>query len=164
MGDVPEMMRCDRLQMTLSRPGCARLWEAAARKRPEAWEGRAACRNCSIGAANAGKKVDPSTVALDEIRMVCSRCTRTASRLINNELCVSCYNRHREVLVGRNAKGHRPLLADVLHRQIIAVIERDGDRMVRSSLAVGAAELMIAAARRASGPIAFSRPGVAFDG
>jgi hypothetical protein len=157
------MMRCDRLQMTLTKPGCARLWEAAARKKPEVWEARSACRNCAIGAANAGKVVVPATVALDEIRMICSRCERNASRLIHADLCVSCYNRHREVLIGRNAKGNRPLLADKLHPHRLVLIKRGSVRIVRTPIVTGVPEAMLSMAKAAGGAVAFGRRRVSWS-
>ncbi|KFG67127.1 hypothetical protein JH26_23815 [Microvirga sp. BSC39] len=40
---------------------------------------------------------------------ICGRCHRSATRLIRKHLCFSCFNREREVIKGRNAKGTKPL-------------------------------------------------------
>src|SRR5690242_4761066 len=95
---MTDTFRCDRQRMTLSTASCAKLWDSAQRKKPEPWESRFACRNCPVGAAHAGKQVEPMAAVVDELRQVCPRCTRWAGRLINGRLCVSCYNREREVL------------------------------------------------------------------
>ncbi len=164
MTDLPEMFRCDRLNMTLSKPGCARLWLSAnSGSAPAAWEGRLGCRNCPLGALHAGKTVEAATALTDALRNICPRCERVASRMIGGELCVSCYNRAREVRIGRNAKGGRPLLTDRLHTRRLVVIEGSSDRLIDRQYATGLPEVMIAVARRATKPVAFCRPQAAFD-
>ncbi len=53
----------------------------------------------------------------------CARWTKYSARLINGRFCISCYNRNREALVGKNAKGSRPALCDRLHPVSVAVVE-----------------------------------------
>ena len=161
--DAPalEMMQCAPRNMTLSRPGCARLWLSAngnPENRPKPWEGRSACIVCPVGAANAGRVQSPVAGAVDALRLICPRCERLAQRLIHKRLCISCYNREREVRIGRNAKGGRPHLTDRLGGVAIAVTDCIGATRVRAVEAVSAAEAMIAAARKATGWLAFGRP------
>ena len=70
---------------------------------------RLKCRGCDLGALHCG--VAPSSRSKSRMlgSLICSRCMRGASRLIRKTICVSCYNREREVIVGRNAKGTKPI-------------------------------------------------------
>lgn len=161
MAATLEMMRCDRRGMTLSTAGCAKLWVSANPSdpalRPKPWEGRAACVVCPTGAANAGCTQSPVAAAVEDIRVTCPRCERPTERMIRDRLCVSCYNREREALAGRNAKGGRPRLCGILHPASVVVIEPAGARVVRVSPVVSVAEVVIGLARRAVGPTAFGR-------
>lgn len=157
MIELPPTFLCDKLKMTLTKPGCARLFLSAERQKPEPWEARSACRNCSIGAAHAGRVVQAASVALDEIRRICPRCERPASRMIRGELCVSCYNRDREVTVGRNAKGHRPQLADKLHTFHLVVIQGGLSNVVHRPRVTGAPEAMVSLAKQIGQSVAFGR-------
>lgn len=162
MAPTLEMMRCDRRSMTLSKPGCARLWLSAntgeKEGRPQTWEGRAACVACPVGAASAGQVQSSVAGAVEVLRLVCPRCERPAPRLIWNALCISCYNRAREVRVGRDCKGNRPGLTDRLHGIAIAVMDAAGTREVQAASVTSPGELMIAAARKATGWMMFTRP------
>lgn len=153
------LFECQRQRATLSRAGCARLWQSAQTRRPNTWEGRWHCQGCSIGAAHAGRgtSLAGSTEAIAAIRRVCPRCRRPAARLINGCLCVSCFNRSREVARGRDAKGNRPQLSDILHTGTLTVIDHEGGRKVERAQVMGLVELMILAAQRASGPVVFTR-------
>lgn len=73
------------------------------------------CRNCEIGRLHSGNEEKLSTSAIFG-RVICPRCDRGATRLAKN-LCRSCYNRHREKLIGRNARGKPP----IKHPEIITV-------------------------------------------
>ena len=73
--------------------------------------------------------------------------------MVTDRFCISCYNRHREALKGRNAKGTRPGL--VLRDLVLEVDDGGVVRRVRHEQVVSAAEAMLAEARRASGPLAF---------
>lgn len=155
MAEPIELFLCERRTMRLSRPSCARLWQSAQDKLPDPWEGRAACRTCAIGRANAGKPAEPNAEYSELWRMVCPRCTRPAERLIGNCLCVSCYNRDREAAIGRNGKGGRPLLCDVLHGETVAVILQNDIVYVHQDRVVGLSELIIRTAKAEKGPVAF---------
>ena len=49
--------------------------------------------------------------------MICMRCHRGSTRLIGRSLCPSCWNRQREYLVGKNAKGAKPTKYKPLRRR-----------------------------------------------
>jgi hypothetical protein len=63
----------------------------------------------------------------------------------------------REVRIGKNAKGGRPLLTDVLHVEHLVLIQASGERVVEHSTVTGLPEAMIAMARAATGALAFGR-------
>jgi len=149
-----EQFRCVRRSMTLTVGGCSRLWQSAQDKKPDPWEGRHACRSCTLGARHAGK-APTNAVAADAWAMICDRCTRHADRMIGGRLCVSCWNRAREARVGFNRKGGRPQLLDRLRTQRVTVTESGAARVVEEANVLGAAEIMIHIARAAPGPVAF---------
>ena len=138
-----ELFVCERRTMRLSRPSCARLWESAQRNRPEVWEGRHSCLTCPVGAAHAGKTVAPNADVAEAYRMVCPRCFRRADRLIKGDLCVSCYNRQREVRIGRDRKGARPGLTDRLHTVQVRVRRGKKSELVRFDGVTGLPEVML---------------------
>jgi hypothetical protein len=159
-----DMMRCDRQNMTLTRGGCTRLWLSTRVTRPDPWEGRRHCLTCPVGAANAGRPMAQMDETTEALRLICPRCTRVAMRLINGRLCVSCYNREREALIGKNAKGGRPMICDVLHTERLAVIDGSGSgSVIEAGPVVGIVEAIVAMTRTATGPLAFGRPGVTYD-
>ena len=160
------MMKCLPRSMTLSVPGCARLWISAngsPENRPKPWEGRSACVVCPVGAASAGRTQSPVAGAVDAIRLTCPRCERPAQRLIHGRLCVSCYNRDREARIGKNRKGQPPRkLPGQLHGVGIVITDSTGATRIRQIVATCAAEVMIGAAQRATGWLSFSRPAAVF--
>ncbi len=95
----------------------------------------------------------------------CVRCGRTGLsagermvgrfRLVRgNTLCVSCYNREREVVHGANAKGGRPT---IFLRESRVRIEQDGrTQLVNLGLCSGKPEAERVAARRWPGCVVVS--------
>lgn len=79
--------------------------------------------------------------------MICGRCEQGATRLIHGHLCVSCYNREREYLKGRNAKGNAPKYHPTLYA--ISLRYRAGSQVKTRTMqhVTCAAELVIAALR-----------------
>ena len=156
---MPRTMHCGRRNMTLTHAGCGRLWEAAqakhAAKKLEPWEGIAACWTCPIGARNAGREAEAVFEPAAALACICPRCDRPASRLINGRLCISCYNRDREALVGRDAKGNRPVLCDQLHDERIVVMADGSARIESVPRVISPVEAMIRIARHAKAPVAF---------
>jgi hypothetical protein len=96
---------CDRLRATLSVSSCGARWEKANGTDVDA-DRFHTCRRCPIGASHAGR-VDHNPSPFRGM-MICGRCHRGAPRLIGKHLCVSCFNRARELRLGRNAKGTAP--------------------------------------------------------
>lgn len=116
MPEVPGKVyfQCSRLRAKLSTEACSGMW----RKADEINDGsHSACRLCPLGAVHAGE-VSASMSPLKG-SMTCARCHRVSERLIHKMMCVSCYNRQREALLGRNAKGTVPVKLGPLHRRSI---------------------------------------------
>jgi hypothetical protein len=149
------IIHCDRRKMTLTERGCAALWGSAniVKPAPAPWEGRHACLHCPIGAGHAGETVNPMAAVVAVLRRICPRCRRVSTRIIGNRLCVSCYNRDREVRTGRNAKGQKPRL--ILYPAALSVATPVGVQHVRADLVTGPAEIMLARARNATTSMAF---------
>lgn len=95
--------KCERLRCTLSTVACADIWREANHDNVER---RASCKCCPIGAGHAGE--DNANMSALKGVLICARCHRMAQRLIHGHRCVSCYNRERELRVGKNAKGAVP--------------------------------------------------------
>lgn len=162
--DLPATFRCSRQDMTLTVPGCRALWLAAQERRPEPWESRYRCLTCPIGAGHAGvaPAAQAAKILADSLRCICSRCQRTAERgdrrepLVNGQLCVSCDNRDREAVRGRNCKGNPPRLVAQLHAQTLAA----GGAVMVFPRVVNRAEAILRAARQiaATGQIVIGRP------
>lgn len=86
------------------------------------------CDGCEVGCSHAGGDAPP---ARPNAGLTCSRCERPASRLIRGLVCVSCYNREREVLIGKNAKGKYPVKCQPVVSVAIAYRPADGRVRVR---------------------------------
>jgi len=155
-----EMFTCERRTMRLSRPACAKLWASAKRDRPQPWEGRHACLACPVGASNAGVPAERTAAVAEAYRSVCTRCMRRAMRLINRQFCVSCYNRDREALIGRNRKGSRPALCDRLGAVQARVRRPGGPGVVRAERVSGLPEVLISLAKVEADPMSLGRSGV----
>jgi hypothetical protein len=153
---LPVLFLCEKQRMRLTEAGCARLWRAAQEKRPEAWEAKYHCFTCRIGAANAGETMSDTVEETEALRSICPRCRRRSDRIIAGHLCISCYNRQREVNTGRNRKGTRPRLTDVLHTETFAIVTAEGITVAKAAAVTGVLEAIIACARAATGPVAFT--------
>lgn len=151
------LMTCERSALRLSAAGCARMWLSCRVTPPEPWEGRFKCLDCPTGADHAGGIQAPTTPA-DRLKTICPRCGLERDRFIGNRLCVSCYNRDREVLAGRNGKGNRPGLTDRLHTVNLAIATRGLVKRVTFERVTGRVEATLAAARQAGGCIIIGLP------
>ncbi len=120
-----DYFRCDRYGL-MSAASCGRNYRSAP---AAAREGRlGGCLGCEVGAAHCG---GPANATRPGPVLVCARCRRGADQFTNSigrvrmvrggTICVSCFNREREVLAGRNAKGTKPKLA--LHAVTVALVE-----------------------------------------
>jgi hypothetical protein len=149
--------RCDALRSTMSTASCALNW---ARQRDAALEDRSACHGCNIGAAHAGEEPDRRSVMFG--LPFCNRCRRRAMRIIGGTLCPSCWNRARELRIGRNSKGRPPRKLRLVPARLGLVIDPAGAGERYIELAEPAVrdaiELGIAALRVVDGAVAFCRP------
>ncbi|MDR3519027.1 MAG: hypothetical protein P4M00_24780 [Azospirillaceae bacterium] len=161
-GEGMAPFRCHRQQADVPYDCCVHLWRVAQRGRAEPWQSLWHCRACPVGAFNAGRA--------DRIRLdpfadgICPRCRRSVDRLINQRLCISCYNRHREAQRGRNARGSAPRISLRLHQETVAY--RDGRRYHVGHFAdvSDRLEAIILAVRKAAGAVALCRARPLFAG
>lgn len=146
--EIPELpgrkyFECTRCSGNFSVQSCAKMWRMANSKRRIEAHGQ--CRGCQIGAMHAGEGDGQwsKIYGLD----LCARCLRVGMRLIHGDLCVSCWNREREVIVGCNARGRIPMNhPPIAHRRITVVT--DGKQItVDRPHSVTVTELIIAALR-----------------
>lgn len=144
--------RCDRYG-TLSVRACAQNFAAA----PQASRaGRlTGCIGCQVGQQHSGGQVVRNPASFLHF---CSRCLKSPAqfrgdgmgrmRLVNGGLCVSCFNREREVIKGADAKGAKPRMwAERLAPRTSGVVVGGAVRAVRQPLAVGALEVGLRAMR-----------------
>lgn len=106
---------CEKQRSTLSETSCATQY-----KRHQNNCSGSVCTGCPIGAMHAGEKI---VYGLPE--KMCVRCGRTYQRLIHSLLCVSCYNRQRELTIGKNAKGKFPVNARALYPVNVHVAQEE---------------------------------------
>lgn len=153
---------------TLSVAACARNFnEAPTILRSGRLHG---CLGCPIGREHAGPAAAPPDIPQAAIiyRPVCVRCRRSGrsedSRLVGRmrlvreqTICVSCYNREREVLAGANAKGAPPKKWSQLYRTKAAYVVPAGYRLEQLSTPVrDRAEAILTVLRRTPGPVSFA--------
>lgn len=109
--------RCEKLSATLSVASCADMWRKANHENVERLN---RCKTCPIGAVHAGETAASMSPFMGQC--ICARCQRVSGRLIGKHLCVSCYNRNREYLIGRNSKGSNPVKMRPLARRTVRFI------------------------------------------
>lgn len=105
---------CIPLRAALSPKSCGDRWAKA--------EPGSSCNGCIIGAQHAGEKPTPPK----PMRLPCLRCGSTEQRLIGRVVCVSCFNRQRELERGANAKGCFPLNVGRRLRFGYAIVRLEG--------------------------------------
>lgn len=134
----------------LSVKACAENYQLGRDRRQQ--YARLRCQGCALGAQHAvqacglARSADAGIPLLSG-RRVCPRCLRPAQRIIGAHLCVSCYNRQREVLVGVNRHGKRPSTPAPKPIRVM-VMESDRLSLVRVDRAYSLLEATILAARR----------------
>ncbi|CAE6714235.1 hypothetical protein [Paraburkholderia haematera] len=128
------------------------------------------CQGCRVGAFNAGvkartkleiindKTADRHTRSEASRGLHCVRCGRSSAssdfvgnmRLVrSNTCCVSCYNREREVKIGENSKGAKPVLHCGLRPTTLVIKNADGKRKtVDIGMSTGPSEARRHAERR----------------
>ena len=133
------------------------------------------CIGCSVGACHAGApKVEEAPKANQSLqyRPVCCRCrrdgTKQGTRLIGklrlvraHTVCVSCFNREKEVLAGRNSKGAKPKKWGGLFFTRAAYIA-DGKAIVidLADPVIDRIEVALTMIRRGHKSVAWARPAV----
>jgi len=141
---------CDKQRGTLSESSCAAQY-----KRHKNNCSGSICTGCEIGAIHAGEKV---IYGLPE--KMCCRCGGTDKRLIHARICVSCYNRERELNIGKNGKGKFPVNARLL-RPVKVLVAQAGEIQTDSIAVADTAEAAMAQIRRNhKAAISFMPPGV----
>lgn len=132
------MFRCDALAAVVQVSSCAGMWERAnVGANPRADR----CRGCRLGAVHAGQAM-PDASALRGVP-ICPRCGGTDKRLVSGWLCISCYNRQREAVVGRNAKGKPPEKIGRLVPRAVQFVCQGETRRIRRELTVSTDELVV---------------------
>lgn len=154
MVELPDvqMFRCDKRRACLRVESCAEMWRGANYQR-DAPERLDLCKNCPLGAEHAGVK----EVSLSPLRgvSICARCEQGATRLVRRHLCVSCYNREREYLIGKNARGSAPKMHPHLYPLELRILAGDDLQLVKLDKAVDSKELIVAALRDVSRQVTF---------
>lgn len=138
--------RCDRLQATIQPQACAVNWERAT-----SGAGMLRCRGCRIGPEHSGDRQANAHPLRGQL--VCSRCQRGATRLVQSWLCISCYNRDREWAAGRNAKGSYPSRMLRLDPRALAYTEAGEPRVLRRARSQSREELIVGLLRDSAGAL-----------
>jgi hypothetical protein len=115
------------------------------------------CHGCDIGAKHAGESAS-AAADTDGVGLICVRCHRTAARFVRGLVCISCYNREREVHVGVNARGKPPVrlakpwaaavMVKGLHKEL---------RLYRAQSVTSMTELMLSVLRKEGAAVSVSR-------
>jgi hypothetical protein len=153
-----QFFRCDALRSTLSREACAGNFSGAQNLAEEQVTCRHLCRRCPIGAAHAGVRLMHESPFRGA--STCPRCGKFSTRIINGTRCVSCYNREREFVRGRNGKGTKPTIELAARRLGVIVNLGASDARyleLRADLSKETLELALSTLRVASGRIGFHR-------
>lgn len=113
---------------------------------------RLRCQGCALGALHDAEDrgVSPSGVEgvpLLSGRRICARCHRPSLRIIHDHLCVSCYNRQREAIVGKDRHGRQPKMAAPGAMRVLA-LTGSGMSIFRVERVASALEAAVVAARK----------------
>lgn len=114
----------------LSTTACAKNYELAMSPHGLKEGRRMTCRACPVGALHAGIPAGVDTESRFVGSGFCARCERETTRLIRGTICVGCYNREREVLIGKNAKGGLPTKCRGIFSRTMACMFGGGERVV----------------------------------
>lgn len=146
--EIPELpgkplFRCEKRRASLSAEACAGLWTKGNQKGADDrfW----LCKGCQVGAQHAG--VGDATLSPIYAAALCARCHRGTTRLIGGHLCVSCYNRSREWIKGRNARGNAPVTHPDLFRMSIRYRVGGAVKVLARDDVAAPIELVVAALR-----------------
>jgi hypothetical protein len=158
-----KLFSCTIFRGTFSTKTCAARWARAQVAKGEELDRLFRCRTCTIGACHAG--YGEIRYSAHHASSICPRCGKGTMRMIGNRICVSCYNRSRELRSGKNARGNVPieLLQRPLPRADVLVevaAEKNGVpsyevRRLRDRESSGVAEVMVHTLRTMTGVSAF---------
>jgi hypothetical protein len=142
---------CEKMRATLSTDSCAGMWRKADDRDDGAYS---ACRLCPIGAVHAGEVA--ASMSPLKGTLTCARCHRGSPRLIGSMLCVSCYNRAREFILGKNAKGTSPVKLAALDARRVVYRHGNDVRMIRLKQSIDTDELVVAVLRDSKSRVQFA--------
>lgn len=149
METQPQLFDCPRHQsLKLSALLCAGMWRKAKALPIKSYETVTKCRGCEIGACHAGQKVEASRAAVVSDHH-CARCGNPRLKLIQGNICVSCYNRQLEVQRGVNRRGTKPQKAKPGH-EYYAIAIADKARPVRLPLVAHGTEAELTIMRQST--------------
>ncbi len=140
---------------TLSVGACSRLYQEAMSPKGLKEGRRITCRACSIGASHAGVPETHISVSRFLGATWCARCHQDARRLIRGSICVSCYNREREMLIGKNAKGGKPVNGRRVGPIIVSGMAEGRATVMRMEKVTSRLEAVLAILRRNTGAVLF---------
>lgn len=146
------LFQCEPYRARLTSKACAARYREANDARGREAERIVHCRSCPIGASHAG--VDQTYFSQYYDTLLCPRCHKTWLRIIKGRVCVSCYNRERELVRGYNAKGIFPAGVRGVWPHTITVAV-DGKSLRLSAIAHNAIELALHCMRTTKGRLTF---------
>jgi hypothetical protein len=150
-----DFFRCGPYKATVSTSACAKRWRKAQTAKSFALDTIHLCRGCSLGSIHSGERPIKYSVLYEA--GICARCGRNPGRrLIGGRQCPSCYNRARELRIGKNGKGTAPVkLAPLDRRSIRFAIEGASVEELTIDQSKDMVELMLAVLSRTRGRVLF---------
>ena len=122
------------------------------------------CRGCPVGAVHSGVKPLKANASRFLSSLTCARCIRPTSRLIRGLICVSCYNREREALIGKNAKGNKPVRVRAIDSCVISFGDEDDTHAVaRIDYCASKLEALLSVTRSKARSLSFGFLGLPID-
>ena len=153
-GCPQKLFRCEPYAATLSAKACASRFRIAEVAKGQALEPFLHCNTCVVGAAHANRAVTFFSKLYGS--NICPRCGAGGVRIVGNRRCVSCYNREREVRIGRNGRGHKPIgLKPIYTIPVRCVV--DGKVFDHATMGVDRVEVMAQVLRTHKGRVYFAR-------
>lgn len=148
--------RCDKMSATITVASCSRMWAQANEKgkKQDPCDRLHHCQLCPIGAKHSGVDLVISSPLYGA--RICSRCNKPSRRLINDEYCPSCYNRQREVLIGRNGKGTKPVKHPPLEPRHIVVVNNGKVSERKFKQTTDMTEVFVSVLRHTQGSVLFA--------
>lgn len=147
---LPDAFDCVPLRMRLTHQSCASNWRMAKRLPRDSDRCILRCKGCAVGAVNAGEDIVDSR-PVDPADRLCVRCGNPTKKLVWGVFCVGCYNRQREVRIGKNRKGTRPhLKLNIGTETLYAFVSNQVSKRVVKNINTGA-EALQAAIRHGEG-------------